>query len=113
MWMRNAFRHAQARRIEVEMRYDERQLRLRFRDDGKGIDPELLKEGGRPGHYGMRGMRERAKLVGGSLDVWSEIDAGTEVELSIPTSIAYSASHAGLRSWLSEKLSGRGSTTSS
>jgi len=46
--MRNAFRHAQARQIEVEIRYEERQLRLRVRDDGKGVDPKLLNEEGRP-----------------------------------------------------------------
>ena len=61
--LRNAFKHAQAQRIEVEIRYDERQLRLRVRDDGKGIDPKLLNEDGRAGHYGLRGMRERAKLM--------------------------------------------------
>ena len=62
--MRNAFRHAQARHIEVEIQYDERQLRLRVRDDGKGVDPKLLNEEGRPGHWGLNGMHERARLVG-------------------------------------------------
>ena len=47
--LRNAFRHAQARRIEVEIRYDERQFRLRVRDDGKGIDPKVLGGDGRDG----------------------------------------------------------------
>ena len=84
--MRNAFRHADAKQIEVEIHYDERQLRLRVRDDGKGIDPKLLSDDGREGHFGLRGMRERAKLIGGKLTVWSELDAGTEVELSIPAS---------------------------
>jgi signal transduction histidine kinase len=88
--LRNAFRHAQARQIEAEIRYDERQLRLRIRDDGKGIDPKVLSGNGRRGHYGLRGMRERAELVGGSLEVWSQLDSGTEVELSVPASIAYS-----------------------
>jgi signal transduction histidine kinase len=90
--MRNAFKHAQAHQIEVEIRYDERQLRLRVRDDGKGIDPKLLHEDGRPGHFGLRGMRERAKLSGGKLTVWSELDSGTELELSIPASRAYATS---------------------
>jgi signal transduction histidine kinase len=87
--LRNAFKHAQARRIEVEIRYDEQQLRLRVRDDGKGIDPGLLSEEGRPGHYGLRGIRERAKIAGGKLAVWSKRDSGTELELSIPASRAY------------------------
>ena len=62
---------------------------------------------GRDGHYGLHGMRERAKLVGGKLAVWSELDSGTEIELSIPASTAYAtATHR--RSWLAEKLSGKG-----
>jgi signal transduction histidine kinase/ligand-binding sensor domain-containing protein len=105
--VRNAYKHAQARRIEVELRYDEREFRLRVRDDGKGIDPKLLNEDGRPGHYGLRGMRERAKLMGGKLAVWSEVDSGTEVELRIPASRAYETSPVRRRSWLAEKLSGK------
>jgi signal transduction histidine kinase len=102
--LRNAFRHAHAHRIEVEILYGERWLRLRVRDDGKGIDPKLLGGDGRAGHYGLRGMRERAQLAGGKLVVWSKLDSGTEVELSIPASTAYSTSYR-RRSWLSEKFS--------
>jgi len=105
--LRNAFRHARAQRIEVEILYGERWLRLRVRDDGKGIDPKLLSGEGLAGHYGLHGMRERAKVVGGKLAVWSKLDSGTEVELSIPASTAY-AKPARHRSWLSEKLSGKG-----
>jgi len=105
--LRNAFHHARARRIEVEIQYETRQLRLRIRDDGKGIDAKLLNEGGRPGHYGLRGMRERAKLLGGKLTVWSDLGSGTEVELGIPASRAYQASHARRRSWLAEKFSSK------
>jgi signal transduction histidine kinase len=111
--VRNAFKHAQARRIEVEIRYDERQLRLRVRDDGKGIDTKHLNEDGRPGHYGLRGMRERAKLMGGKLAVWSELDSGTEVELRIPASRAYETAPTRRRSWLAEKLSGKDTETKS
>jgi signal transduction histidine kinase len=87
--LRNAIRHAGARRIEVEIRYDEQHLRLRIRDDGKGIDPSVLGNHPALGHWGLRGMRERARLVGGSFEVWSELDFGTEVELSIPAANAY------------------------
>jgi signal transduction histidine kinase len=66
-------------------------FQLRIRDDGKGIDPEVVAEG-RAGHYGVPGMRERAKRIGGRLDVWTGIGAGTEIELSIPGSIAYGTS---------------------
>jgi signal transduction histidine kinase len=75
---------------------------LRVRDDGKGIDPKVLSSDGRAGHFGLRGMRERAKLVGGKLEVWSEVDAGTEVELTIPASIAY-AKAPPRRSWFTGK----------
>src|SRR5208337_4006325 len=109
--LRNAFRHAQARQIEVEIRYDERQFRVRVRDDGKGIDPAVLSRQDSEGHYGLPGMRERAKLIGARLDVWSEVDAGTEVELSLPASVAYATSPR--RSWLSEKFSGKGTAMKS
>jgi signal transduction histidine kinase len=88
--LRNAFRHAHARRIEADIRYDDRHLTLRVRDDGKGMDPKILAEY-RHGHFGLPGMRERAQVVGGHLDVWSQLGAGTEVELTIPAAAAYTA----------------------
>ncbi|HEV3199384.1 MAG TPA: histidine kinase [Bryobacteraceae bacterium] len=93
--LRNAFQHAQAGRIEVEIRYESRQLRLLVRDNGKGIDAKVLEGGGRAGHHGLPGMRERAELVGGNLAVWSELNSGTEIELSIPASRAYAKSPVG------------------
>src|SRR5262249_30898570 len=81
--LRNAFRHAGAQQIEVELRYDPRELRLRVRDDGRGIESAVLSAGGREGHFGMQGMRERAKGIGGRLTVWSAAGSGTEVELSV------------------------------
>jgi len=89
--LRNAFSHAQASRIEAEITYGQRLLRLRIRDDGKGIDPKLL-DVGRDGHWGLPGMRERAQQIGAQLDMWSEVGAGTEMELRVPGSIAYVAS---------------------
>ena len=105
--LRNAFQHAQARQIEVEIRYDDRQFRIRVRDDGKGIDPKILGAGGRVGHYGLHGMHERAKLVRGKLAVWSKVGSGTEVDLSIPASMAY-ANPARHRSRLYAKFFGKG-----
>jgi len=99
--LRNAFRHSQARQIEVEIRYDPEQFRLRVRDDGKGIDPAILSSQGSEGHYGLPGMRERATLIRGKLVVWSEVDAGTEVELRVPASTAYATAQE--RSWLARK----------
>src|SRR5271165_1587349 len=87
--LRNAFRHAAAQNVEVEIRYDEKYFRLRVRDDGKGIPSDVLSGDGREGHYGLPGMRERAKLVGGKLAIWTELDGGTEIELNIPGARAY------------------------
>jgi signal transduction histidine kinase len=87
--LRNAFQHAEANRIEVELRYDAIHFRLRIRDDGGGFEPRLLEGEGYAGHWGVRGMRERAGLIGGKLEIWSNIGSGTEVELSLPASVAY------------------------
>jgi signal transduction histidine kinase len=88
--LRNAFRHAGAMHIETEISYGERTLRLRIRDDGQGIPREIL-EAGRPSHYGLSGMRERARQIRASLEIWSGAKAGTEIELGIAGSIAYRA----------------------
>jgi signal transduction histidine kinase len=90
--LRNAFQHAHAHRIEAEIRYDEHRLRLRIRDDGRGIDPKVQQEGRRPGHWGLPGMGERAQRIGAQLDFWSEAGAGTEVQLTVPAAVAYEKS---------------------
>jgi signal transduction histidine kinase len=87
----NAFRHARAHRIEAEISYGERVFRLRIRDDGEGIPAEILEQG-RPGHYGLAGIRERARKVGADLAIWSRAGTGTEIELNLAGSIAYSTS---------------------
>jgi signal transduction histidine kinase/ligand-binding sensor domain-containing protein len=108
--LRNAYRHAQARRIIVEIRYDKRLFRLTVRDNGMGIDDEAIRQ--EPaGHFGLHGMRERAEIVGGRLEVWSKRDKGTEVELSIPGKIAYGTPVQ--RSWFSKLLSGKRSINES
>jgi len=95
--IRNAFAHAAASHIEVEVRYDENQLRLRIRDDGKGMDPEILRAGVVSGHWGIPGMRERAQRIGARLDFWSEAGAGTEVQLAVPAAMAYEKRQHGAR----------------
>jgi signal transduction histidine kinase len=87
----------------LEIRYDRRQFRLRIRDDGKGIDPKVLSGDGRPGHYGLPGMHEPARQVGGKLAVGSEPGSGTEAELTIPASVAYAKSSAQHRPLFSRK----------
>ena len=100
--IRNAFNHAAAQRIEVEIRYDKSQLRIRLRDDGKGIDLKVLAEGQRPGHWGLPGIRERAQRVGARLEFWSQSGGGTEVELIVPAAAAYGNA----RSWARFRLFG-------
>jgi signal transduction histidine kinase len=84
----NAFHHSQANKIEIELEYSPKNLRIVVRDDGAGIDADVL-ESGKDGHWGLAGMRERAENVGARLRVWSRANAGTEVELLIPGHIAF------------------------
>jgi signal transduction histidine kinase len=79
----NAFRHARADNVEVEIEFLRKRLVLRVRDDGRGIDPAVLQLG-LDNHFGLPGMRERAESIGGQLRVISRIGAGTEVELLVP-----------------------------
>jgi PAS domain S-box-containing protein len=83
----NAFRHSRATRVEVELEYADTELRMRVRDNGCGVDPRVV-ETGCEGHWGLAGMRERAAKIGGLLKICSNASTGTEVELSIPSSIA-------------------------
>jgi signal transduction histidine kinase len=84
----NAFRHAAAKRIDAEIEYDASHVRVRIRDDGKGIPAEVI-EHGIPGHWGMTGMRERAQKLGARLLVRSGARSGTEVELEVPAEVVY------------------------
>ena len=103
--LRNAFRHAKAHRVETEIRYDDDTLRLRIRDDGKGMDLKIL-QGDGSGHWGLRGVRERAQRIGAKLDVWSEAGAGAEFQLTVPAGIAYVGSGDSLPFRLLRKVRG-------
>jgi ligand-binding sensor domain-containing protein len=85
----NALAHSDAQNIEAEITYNSREFRLRIRDDGHGIDPAVLEKGEREGHWGLQGMRERAKKIGAKLELWSRPGSGTEVELTVPAAMAY------------------------
>jgi signal transduction histidine kinase/ligand-binding sensor domain-containing protein len=87
--VRNAYQHAKAGHIEAEVTFSDEDLTIRVRDDGIGVEPQILAHGQRPDHWGLPGMRERSARLGGRLDVWSERDTGTEIELRIPARIAY------------------------
>src|SRR6185312_1408295 len=84
----NAFRHSRAKHITVEVSYLESQLRLLITDDGCGINSEVL-ESGREGHWGLPGIRDRAERINARLKVRSRVGSGTEVELSVPASVAF------------------------
>ncbi len=84
----NAFRHSRAKSIEVEVEYASNHLRVVVRDDGEGIEPQVLRSG-REGHWGLSGMRERAERIGARLRIRSRVVQGTEVELSVPSEIAF------------------------
>jgi signal transduction histidine kinase/ligand-binding sensor domain-containing protein len=94
--LRNAFQHAQASHVETEVSFRDMELRLSLRDDGRGIDPSVLNNGSRSGHWGIVGMRERAARLGAQLNFWSKPGAGTELELTVPGKIAYKSSPARL-----------------
>jgi signal transduction histidine kinase len=87
--VRNAYQHANAKHIETDVTFGDADLTIRVRDDGTGLDPQILHRGQRAGHWGLPGMRERCESLGGRLYVWSERNAGTEVELRIPAKVAY------------------------
>jgi signal transduction histidine kinase len=80
----NAFRHADCSKIEIELAFDPREFQMRIRDDGKGIDPAILTAGGKPGHWGIYNMRERARKIGASLEFSSVPNTGTTLELKLP-----------------------------
>jgi signal transduction histidine kinase/ligand-binding sensor domain-containing protein len=84
----NAFRHSQANAIEIELEYADNHLRLLVRDNGSGIDEQVLRSG-REGHWGLSGMRERAVRIGAKFKVWSRVPGGTEVELYVPGHVAF------------------------
>jgi ligand-binding sensor domain-containing protein/two-component sensor histidine kinase len=97
----NAFHHAQATSIQVELEYRDRDLKLLIRDDGVGIDERLLIEGKKMGHWGLPGMRERVAQLNGNIRFKSQGGIGTTVEVKIPASRAYRRKQFRLPRWLS------------
>jgi PAS domain S-box-containing protein len=87
--LRNSFQHAEARHIKAEIHHEEKEFRVLVHDDGKGIDSKSLGAEDLKGHYGLHGMRERAKLIGSEIVIRSEVGAGTEVELRVAAITAY------------------------
>ncbi|PSJ40657.1 ligand-binding sensor domain-containing protein [Allosphingosinicella deserti] len=86
----NIWRHALASRIEIEIAFRRSSFAVRFRDDGIGIPPDILRAGKREGHFGLTGMHERARKLDAELYIQSGQAGGTEVALVVPGTIAYS-----------------------
>jgi signal transduction histidine kinase len=80
----NALLHSEATRIEAEVEYSPRRLRVVVRDNGRGIDPQVARTQS-DAHWGLVGMRDRAESIGAKLTIWSRPGAGTEVEISVPS----------------------------
>ena len=89
--IRNAAAHSRASRLEIDLRYAN-DLSLRIKDNGVGLDP-ALSDNGRPGHFGLQGMRERASRIRGKLTIVSSANAGTEVTLVVPGNVVYRNGH--------------------
>ena len=96
----NTFRHARAKHVEVDVEYSRDELTVRVRDDGRGMAPNIV-DAGRPGHFGLPGMRERAEQMGAVLRLWSRVGAGTEVEIHVPAKTAFpdASPRRGVRWW--------------
>jgi signal transduction histidine kinase len=89
--MINAFNHANAKHIVLAITYGRARFVICVRDDGRGIDANILASGGREGHFGLQGMRERSQKIGADLSLSSRDGSGTEVKLIIPGHIAYAS----------------------
>jgi len=95
----NAIRHANPKNIDAKIIYDRVKFCIQIEDDGVGIDPTILSRGGRQGHFGLTGMRERAKKLQAELVLFSQPGAGTRVTLTIPARLAYAESEGRIPWW--------------
>ena len=81
--MVNITRHAQATQVWVKLEVQNDRSELEVRDNGQGFDPEVVTGAG---HYGLLGMRERARLLGGTLEIDSGTGQGTCIRFTVPFS---------------------------
>ena len=88
----NVSRHAHARSVTIAIIFGAKALTLRITDDGVGIAPVIVAEGGVTGHFGLVGMRERAAKIGGQLAISPGPARGTQVEVTVGADIAYADS---------------------
>ncbi|HXP42591.1 MAG TPA: triple tyrosine motif-containing protein, partial [Candidatus Acidoferrales bacterium] len=85
----NSFSHASATSIEAEIIFGANELGLNVRDDGRGVSQDILQHGGVDKHYGLLGMKERAEQIGARFSIFSRAGAGTEIEVRVPSKVAY------------------------
>jgi signal transduction histidine kinase len=78
--LRNVARHASAEHVDLVFEESETELSLLIADDGRGFSSSMP----RPGHFGLRSMRERAEAVGGRLEMISAEGRGTQILLRVP-----------------------------
>ena len=100
--IRNACAHSGGNDLWIELQY-KRRFHLKVRDNGRGVDDEVLKSG-KPGHFGLAGMRERALFMGGNLHIGSSPHSGTVVSVVIPGQAIYKYPSRGLAAWLVDIL---------
>jgi signal transduction histidine kinase len=81
--LHNAIRHGQPSKVRVDIAFEKKELKVQVRDDGRGFDTAMVSS--QPnGHYGLVGIRERAKRIGGILVLHSRLGTGTDLTLSVP-----------------------------
>ena len=85
--IRNAWAHSKGSRLDVELQYAS-DLLLRERDNGLGMESSVLSRG-KEGHFGLQGIRERVKRIGGEFTIVSSPKSGTEVTIVIPGRVAF------------------------
>lgn len=96
----NAFRHAAAQHVRVQLDYHPRQFSLRVNDDGRGLLAEYLLGAAPVDHWGLKGMYERAAKIGGTLNIDSTPGQGCQVQLTLAGPLAYRQSPPRTRHWL-------------
>jgi signal transduction histidine kinase len=84
----NALQHAESSNISIEVQYGRRFFRLICRDDGVGIPDDIVRASGKKGHWGLKGMQERARLIGATFSLWTNEGKGTEIEVRLCSSAA-------------------------
>lgn len=103
----NSFQHARATQVVVDLAYAADGLQLHVRDDGIGMSRDVLQAGGRQGHFGLSGMRERSERIGARLEISAGDGDGTAVVLHVPGLMAYRGEAAPLRGSWWRRLAGR------